>query len=80
MSYVFGRKLFDKYLKALLKSGDTKDKKATKEAITVAMGAEDDPRYAECLGILHNEIYTQYVPCEEEDMISLHRVEWSKEQ
>ncbi|AFL69243.1 NADH-quinone oxidoreductase subunit B family protein [Sulfurospirillum barnesii] len=76
MSYVFGRKLFDKYLDALLKSGDVKNPKATKRSITEAMQAEDDPRYAECMGILHNEVYTQYVPCDEEDHISLHRVEW----
>ncbi len=78
MSYIFGRQLYDKYLRALVQSGDVKNAKATKEAITQAMKAEADPRYAECLGILHNDVYTQYVPCEEEDKISLHRVEWGK--
>lgn len=78
MSYVFGRTLYDKYLTALVKSGDIKDTKATKIAITEAMRTEVDPRYAECLGILHNDIYTQYVPCAEEDKISLHRVEWGQ--
>lgn len=76
MSYVFGRKLYDKYLAALVKSGDTKNTKATKIAITEAIKTEVDPRYAECMGILHNEIYTQYVTCPEEDKISLHRVKW----
>lgn len=76
MSYVFGRKLFDKYIKALVQSGNTKDPKATKVSITEAIQTEDDPRYAECMGILHNEIYTQYVLCEEEDKIDLHRVIW----
>ncbi|MDD3343209.1 MAG: NADH-quinone oxidoreductase subunit B family protein [Sulfurospirillaceae bacterium] len=76
MSYVFGRKLFDKYISALVKSGNTKDAKATKISITEAMQIEDDPRYAECMGILHNEIYTHYVMCEEEDKIDLHRVIW----
>jgi len=76
MSYVFGRKLFDKYIKALVQSGNTKDAKATKISVTEAMQIEDDPRYAECMGILHNEIYTQYVLCEEEDKIDLHRVIW----
>lgn len=76
MSYVFGRKLFDKYLSALVSSGNTKDAKATKASITQAMRIEDDPRYAECMGILHNEIYTQYVFCQEEDKIDLHRVKW----
>ena len=76
MSYVFGRKLFDKYLSALVSSGNTKDAKATKASITQAMRIEDDPRYAECMGILHNEIYTQYVLCQEEDKIDLHRVKW----
>lgn len=78
MSYVFGRKLFDKYIEALLKSGNIKDAKATKKSVTEAMIAENDPRYAECMGILHNEVYTQYVTCEDDDMISLHRVQWSK--
>lgn len=76
MSYVFGRKLFDKYIHALVQSGNTKDPKATKASITQAIQTEEDPRYAECMGILHNEIYTQYVPCEEEDKIDLHRVIW----
>ncbi len=76
MSYVFGRKLFDKYLSALVSSGNTKDAKATKASITQAMRIEDDPRYAECMGILHNEIYTQYVLCQDEDKIDLHRVKW----
>lgn len=76
MSYVFGRKLFDKYIKALVQSGNTKDAKATKISVTEAMQIEEDPRYAECMGILHNEIYTQYVLCEEEDKIDLHRVIW----
>jgi len=80
MSYVFGRKLFDKYIEALLKSGDIKNTQATKKSITEAMTIEEDPRYAECMGILHNEVYAQYVTCDEEDLISLHRVEWSKKQ
>jgi Ni,Fe-hydrogenase III small subunit len=78
MSYVFGRKLYDKYLTALVKSGDIKNAKATKASVTKAMELEPDPRYAECIGILHNEIYTQYIPCDEEDKISLHRVVWGK--
>jgi Ni,Fe-hydrogenase III small subunit len=78
MSYVFGRKLYEKYLTALVTSGNTKDTKATKLAITEAIRTEDDPRYAECLGILHTEIYTPYDTCEEEDKISLHRVEWGQ--
>lgn len=78
MSYVFGRKLYDKYLTALVKSGDIKNAKATKASITKAMGEEPDPRYAECLGILHNEIYAQYIPCTQEDKIDTHRVEWGR--
>jgi Ni,Fe-hydrogenase III small subunit len=78
MSYVFGRKLYDKYLNALVKSGNTRDTQATKIAITEAIKTEEDPRYAECMGILHNEIYTQYVTCTEEDKIDLHRVKWGQ--
>jgi Ni,Fe-hydrogenase III small subunit len=78
MSYVFGRKLYDKYLDALTKSGDVKNPKATKISVTEAIQTEEDPRYAECMGILHNEIYTHYIACQEEDKISLHRVQWGK--
>lgn len=78
MSYVFGRKLYDKYLDALIKSGDVKNPKATKISVTEAIQTEEDPRYAECMGILHNEIYTHYIACQEEDKISLHRVQWGK--
>jgi Ni,Fe-hydrogenase III small subunit len=78
MSYVFGRKLYDKYLNALVKSGNTRDTQATKIAITEAIKTEEDPRYAECMGILHSEIYTQYVTCTEEDKIDLHRAKWGQ--
>lgn len=78
MSYVFGRTLYDKYLNALKKSDDLFNTQSAKSAVTQAIKEEVDPRYAECMGILHNEIYTQYVVCNEEDKISLHRVEWGQ--
>lgn len=71
MSYVFGRKLYDKYLHAIKNSANPKDPKLTKEAIIKAMKNEQDPRYSECIGILHNEIYTKYINCSDEDKINL---------
>ncbi|MBE7358582.1 NADH-quinone oxidoreductase subunit B family protein [Campylobacter sp. RM12327] len=71
MSYIFGRKLYDKYLQAIKDSKDPKDPKETKKSIIKAMQSEEDPRYAECLGILHNEVYVKYISCENEDKIEL---------
>ncbi|WP_033916790.1 NADH-quinone oxidoreductase subunit B family protein [Campylobacter sputorum] len=71
MSYIFGRKLYDKYLQAIKDSKDPKDPKETKKYIIKAMQSEEDPRYAECLGILHNEVYVKYISCENEDKIEL---------
>ncbi|ASM40675.1 NADH-quinone oxidoreductase subunit B family protein [Campylobacter sp. RM12321] len=71
MSYIFGRKLYDKYLDAIKDSKDPQDPKETKKSIIKAMQNEEDPRYAECLGILHNEVYIKYISCEDEDKIEL---------
>lgn len=78
MSYVFGRTLYDKYLAALAQSPEVKNPKAAKAALVLAMKEESDPRYAECMGILHNEVYSAYVPCEEEEKIALNQISWGE--
>lgn len=71
MSYIFGRELYDKYLQTIKNSKDPLDPKITKQAVLKAMQDEEDPRYCECLGILHNEVYLKYVSCNKEDKIEL---------
>lgn len=69
MSYVFGKKLFTKYINALKNCDDAKNPAKAKECILNCIKAEDDPRYKECLGILHNDIYAKFVKTD--DLISL---------
>ena len=60
MSYIFGRTLFAKYMDAAKTSPDIHDVAATKKAILEAMYKEEDPRYAECMGLLYNDVYLKY--------------------
>lgn len=78
MSYIFGRKLYEKYMNGLKKSGDVYNASKSKEAIKLAMKKEDDSRYAECMGVLHNDIYLKYVQASEEDKINLNEINWHK--
>lgn len=68
MSYLFGRKLFDKYMDAIKQSADILDIKATKKAMESCIDKEDDPRYAECMTKLHNNVYLAH-------MRRLHKIE-----
>lgn len=77
MSYVFGRTLYDKYIKAISTSGNAKDPIVTKEAVLQAMKQEEDPRYAECMGILHNDVYLKYAHASSECAINTDSV-WDK--
>jgi len=61
MGYLFGRKLYEKYINALGKSKDVKDVKKTKEIISIYCDEEEDKRYQECMKTLHNNIYLKYV-------------------
>lgn len=76
MSYVFGRELYKKYMGALGKSEDVLDAKKSTFAIKEAIRAEEDPRYAECMGILHNKIYLNFVKHEDEK-IDLEHIDWA---
>lgn len=78
MSYIFGRRLFDKYITAVKSSKDPKDPISTREAVIKAMNLEEDPRYAECMGILHNDIYLKYTQSGDELSIDLDNVVWNK--
>lgn len=78
MSYVFGRKLYDKYIQAIKNSTNPQDPKLTKVSIQEAMQKEVDPRYRECIGILHNEVYTEYIACDDEDKIELDSDFWGE--
>ena len=60
MSYIFGRTLFAKYMDAAKTSPNIHDVAATKKAILEAMYKEEDPRYAECMGLLYNDVYLKY--------------------
>ncbi|CZE49776.1 NADH-quinone oxidoreductase subunit B family protein [Campylobacter geochelonis] len=77
MSYVFGRKLYDKFITAAKTAKDRKNPLEVKELITKAAQAEEDPRYAQCLGILYNEIYLKYVGRSDELLIDSEKI-WDK--
>ncbi|MGG7073231.1 NADH-quinone oxidoreductase subunit B family protein [Campylobacter sp. 9BO] len=77
MSYVFGRTLFDKYMSAIKAASDVKNPTLAKEALVAAIKAEDDPRYAECMGILHNDVYLKYANASSEYSIDTKTV-WNK--
>ncbi|CZE47859.1 NADH-quinone oxidoreductase subunit B family protein [Campylobacter geochelonis] len=79
MSYVFGRVLFEKYIKAIKSSKDIKDALLTKNALIEAIHKEDDPRYAECMAILHNEIYLKYIKATDEFSIDTQKEIWDKQ-
>ncbi len=57
MGYLFARTLFDKYIYAVKSSSNIKDIEATKVALQNQIDKEEDLRFAECMKILHNEIY-----------------------
>lgn len=61
MSYVFGRKLYEIFIEALKESGEPKNPALVKKALEDKIRKQSDPRYAQCLGILYNEIYLRYV-------------------
>jgi len=61
MGYLHGRVLSKKYLDELKKSKDPLDPKVSKSAIENAIKEEKDKRYAECMAILHNEVYLNHI-------------------
>ena len=79
MSYIFGRTLFAKYMDAAKTSPDIHDVAATKKAILEAMYKEEDPRYAECMGLLYNDVYLKYANAKQsENAIDVKKEIWDK--
>ena len=79
MSYIFGRTLFAKYMDAAKTSPDIHDVAATKKAILEAMYKEEDPRYAECMGLLYNDVYLKYTNAKQgENAIDVKKEIWDK--
>ena len=79
MSYIFGRKLFTKYMAAAKTSPTIHDVAATKNAILEAMYKEEDPRYAECMGLLYNDVYLKYANAKQgENAIDVKKEIWDK--
>lgn len=78
MSYVFGRTLFAKYMDAIKISKDIHDPISAREALISAIHKEEDPRYAECMAILHNDVYLKYAKASEEYAIDAQKEVWSK--
>ena len=78
MSYIFGRVLFAKYMDAIKTSSDVHDPKASREALLNAIHTEEDPRYAECMALLHNDVYLKYARATEEFQIDPQTEVWSK--
>ena len=79
MSYIFGRTLFTKYMDAAKTSPNIHDVAATKKAILEAMYKEEDPRYAECMGLLYNDVYLKYANAKQgENAIDVKKEIWDK--
>ena len=79
MSYIFGRTLFAKYMDAAKTSPNIHDVAATKKAILEAMYKEEDPRYAECMGLLYNDVYLKYAKAKQgENVIDVKKEIWDK--
>ena len=78
MSYIFGRTLFEKYMDAIKASSDIHNPELAREAVVAAIKKEDDPRYAECMALLHNDIYLKYAKAGKNFAIDVDSEVWSK--
>ncbi|MBF0917163.1 MAG: hydrogenase, partial [Campylobacter sp.] len=43
-----------------------------------AIKKEEDPRYAECMGLLHNDVYLKYAKADKSFAIDVDSEVWSK--
>ncbi|AQW87215.1 hydrogenase-4, component I [Campylobacter pinnipediorum subsp. caledonicus] len=78
MSYVFGRELYKKYISAISSSSDIYNVDITKNTLLEAIKKEEDPRYAECMAILHNDIYLKYAKADKSFSIDPKKEIWDK--
>lgn len=60
MSYIFGRVLVDKFINALSASQEPKNPQISQPVMIEAIKNEADPRYAECMATLFNDVYLKY--------------------
>ena len=80
MSYIFGRTLFAKYMDAAKTSPNIHGVAATKKVMLEAIHKEEDPRYAECMGLLYNDVYLKYAKakCDTQNAIDVKKEIWDK--
>ena len=80
MSYIFGRTLFAKYMDAAKTSPNIHDVATTKKAMLEAIHKEEDPRYAECMGLLYNDVYLKYAKAKRDtqNAIDVKKEIWDK--
>lgn len=78
MSYIFGRTLFDKYMSAIKTASDVHDPNSARTAMLEAIKKEEDPRYAECMALLHNDVYLKYAKAGAQFAIDVDSEVWSK--
>ena len=80
MSYIFGRTLFAKYMDAAKASPNIHDVAATKKVMLEAIHKEEDPRYAECMGLLYNDVYLKYAKAKRDtqNAIDVKKEIWDK--
>lgn len=76
MSYIFGRKLSSKFLNSVKTSDNVKNPLLTKQAVEMSIKSEEDPRYAECMGLLYNDVYTKYINTDAR--IDISKIVWNK--
>lgn len=77
MSYVFGRELFDKYIGVVKTSSNVKDPAVTRKILVDAIHKEEDPRYAECMARLHNDVYLKYAKADASHTIDIQKEVWA---
>ena len=78
MSYVFAPNLMKKYLDALSSSDDVKNAELSRKALILAIDKEEDPRYAECMARLHNDVYLKYIKPQKDETIDIQKEVWDK--
>ncbi len=61
MGYYWGRKLYNKYMRIFLPVKDAFDEKSVEASLKSAVEEEEDPRYAECMRIVHQKVYKPWV-------------------
>jgi Ni,Fe-hydrogenase III small subunit len=61
MGYLFGRKLYKKYMSAIKESPDIFDTVQTRITVERLCKEEEDPRYVECMKVIHNDIYLSHM-------------------